>query len=119
MVAIAFFVVIAILRCASAANISTSLLLPSGLFYPEIPLQPPTFVGQVTVTRSTTYYTVECNAGVSAALFNPGFGGPSYTFSENSASTQYIHQYDQDYAEPSAAFSSGAAPSTLDQITLT
>lgn len=93
MIAIAFLAAIAILRCASADTISTSLLLPDDLFESGQAFQMPTFVGQVTVTRSTTYYTLDCSAGGAATYFYPGVdgcSGLSYTFSEMSASTQYV-----------------------------
>lgn len=93
MIAIAISAAIAILRCASADSISTSLLLPHSLFNADQPFQLPNFVGQVTVTRSTTYYTLDCSAGGAGTYFfpgNEGCDGPSYTFLEISANTQYL-----------------------------
>ncbi|KAM0795292.1 hypothetical protein BDR22DRAFT_894275 [Usnea florida] len=77
-----------ILSAEAQQSISTSLLLPNGLFDAESPLQPPAFVGRVTVTRSTTYYTIGCNGSPS---FDPGFcSDGSYTFDEISSNTQYL-----------------------------
>ena len=77
-----------ILSAEAQQSISTSLLLPSGLFDPEPPPQPAAFVGRVSVTRSTTYYTLGCNGSPS---FDPGFcSDGSYTFSEISSNTQYL-----------------------------
>ncbi|CAD6567783.1 MAG: hypothetical protein ASARMPREDX12_009451 [Alectoria sarmentosa] len=93
MIAIAFVAATTLLRCASADSISTSLLLPNGLFSTYSSLPTMSFVGQVTVTRSTTYYTLDCGAGAAATYFTPGdegCSGSSYTFSEISASTQYL-----------------------------
>ena len=93
---VAFFAAVAILCCASADSFTTSLLLPDGLFVPNESFQKPTFVGQVTVTRSTTYYILDCFAGGAATYFIPGYyddcDGNSYTFVEASASTQYLVQ---------------------------
>ena len=93
MLAVISFAVLAILHRASAQqSVSTSLLLPNGLFDADQPSTPPTFVGQVTVTKSTTYYTLDCNAGAAATDFYPRYecNGGSYTFSEIPASTQYL-----------------------------
>lgn len=97
---VAYFAAVTILCCASADSVTTSILLPAGLFVTDQPFQPPTFVGEVTVTRSTTYYTLDCEAGTAASVFNPQAeeegddglcSGGSYTFSENLASTQYLY----------------------------
>lgn len=92
-IAVAFFTAVAILCRASADIVTTSLLLPSGLFdpLPSFPLS--AFLGQVAVTKSTTYYILDCSAGGAVSYFYPGnegCSGPSYTFSESSASTRYI-----------------------------
>ena len=92
MIALNFLAIAAVLRGALADVVTTSLLLPSGLFTNQ-PFKKPAFVGQVTVTRNTTYYTVDCYAAGIATCFNPGQDqcyDSSYTFSENSASTQYL-----------------------------
>ena len=93
-IAVAFFVAVAILCCASADSVTTSLLLPDALFVTDESFPSPTFVGEVTVTRSTTYYTLDCFAGGAATYFEPGYTceSNSYTFSESSASTQYLIQ---------------------------
>ena len=91
-IAVAFFTAVAILCRASADIVTTSLLLPNGLFdpVPSFPLSP--FLGQVTVTKSTTYYILDCSNGADPGFYpgNEGCSGPSYTFSESSASTRYI-----------------------------
>ena len=96
MAAAAILAAIVLLSCASAENVSTSLLfstsllLPNGLFT-SFPIIPQAFVGQVTVARSTTYYTVDCDSGPNG--FFPGNDGcseNSYTFSESSSTTQYV-----------------------------
>ena len=91
-IAVAFFAAVAILCCASADNVSTSLLLPNGLFSIDPSFKPPTFVGQVTVIMSTIYYTLDCDTGAAATYFYPIYEciDSSYTFSEISASTQYL-----------------------------
>ena len=92
MIAIALFVAAVMLSRASAENESTSLLLPNGLFSFDQSFEPPTFVGQVTVIISTTYYTLDCSAGGAAIYFTPTYEciDSSYTFSEITASTQYL-----------------------------
>lgn len=93
MIAVVFFTIISILRYAEAQQgVSTSLLLPNGLFSAGYYSNPPTFLGEVTVTKSTTYYTLDCNAGAAASEFHPQYecNGNSYTFSEDPASTQYL-----------------------------
>ena len=85
---IALLTALVIISAEAQQIISTSLLLPSGLFDPVSPLQPPAFVGRVTVIRSTTYYTLGCNG---SPAFDPGFcADGSYTFSEVSSNTQYF-----------------------------
>ena len=92
-VASAIFTLAAILSCISADDISalsTSLLLPDGLFSSVPSGQIPTFGGRATVTRSITYYTLGCDHVVELG-FEPGdeCQGGDYTFSENSGSTMY------------------------------
>ena len=92
---VAFFAAVAILCCAADDSVTTSLLIPDGLFATDDSFEKPTFVGQVTVTRSTTLYTLDCSAGGAATYFYPGDNGcddNSYTFSELSASTQYLYE---------------------------
>ena len=92
---VAFFAAVAILCCAADDSVTTSLLIPGGLFIASQPFEKPTFVGQVTVTRSTTFYTLDCYAGGAATYFHPGDNGCSdysYSFSEVSASTQYLFE---------------------------
>ena len=95
MIGVALFAAVGILCRASAEYVSTSLLLPNVLFSFDQSFKPPTFVGQVTVIMSTTYYTLDCSAGGAATYFTPGYDcytdGGSYTFSEISASTQYVY----------------------------
>lgn len=85
-------IAIAILRCASAvstdnSNYTTTFVLPDQLFIP-VP-DSTTFVGQMTINSSTTYYTVNC--GHDSNFFPyPCSDGPSYTFSASSATTQYL-----------------------------
>ena len=93
MTAFVFFTIIAVLRYAEAQQgVSTSLLLPGGLFDFLPSFKPPTFVGEVTVIASNTYYTLDCFAGGAASYFLPGDDceDRSYTFSYISASTQYL-----------------------------
>ena len=93
MTVVAFFAAVAILCCAADDSVTTSLLIPDGLFI-TASFEKPTFVGQVTVTKSTTtFYTLDCSPGGAATYFYPGVYGcteNSYTFSEVSASTQYL-----------------------------
>ena len=85
---IALLAALVVLSAEAQQLVSTSLLLPNLLFDPEPPLQLPTFVGRVTVTRSTTYYTVGCNGSPS---FSPGVcADSSYTFFETSSITKYL-----------------------------
>lgn len=95
MVAAVFFAAAAILCCTSAeggSSVSTSLLLPDGLFSNMQFVGTLTFLGQVTVTRSTTFYIIACDTGAAATYFDPegDCSGSSYIFSEISASTQYL-----------------------------
>ena len=92
MIAVVFFAAVAILGCASADSVTTSLLLPDCLFVTDQSFPKPTFVGQVAVTRSTTYYVLDCFAGGAATYFIAGDGDSSYTFSESSGSTQYLRE---------------------------
>ena len=90
---VALFAAVAILCCAADDSVTTSLLIPDGLFTTDRSFEKPTFVGQVTVTRSITFFTLDCSAGGAATYFYPGVYGcteNSYTFSEVSASTQYL-----------------------------
>lgn len=106
MIYVVFLAAVAVLRCAADDSVTTSLLLPAGLFS-EDSFQKPTFVGQITVTRSTTWYTVDCSAGGAATYFYPGNTGcsdNSYTFTEISASTQYLFE-DEIFASVAAATS--------------
>ncbi len=97
MIAVAFYVALAILCCVSADDVSTvttTLLLPNGLFDPAPTVAQPTFSGQVIVTRSTTYYILACDVAFTDYAFSPGgdcdYGSTSsYTFSEISATTTY------------------------------
>lgn len=111
---VVFFAAVAVLRCAADDSVTTSLLLPAGLFL-DASNQKPTFVGQVTVTRrSTTCYTIDCSAGGAASYFYPGNTGcsdNSYTFTEISASTQYLIE---DELLASAAATSAAATTSTD-----
>ena len=86
-------IAIAILRCASAvstdnSNYTTTFVLPDQLFYPYP--DSTTFVGQMTINSSTTYYTVNCGQDDSNFIPYPCSDGPSYTFSASSATTQYL-----------------------------
>lgn len=93
MIAVCLFAAFAILCLVEAQQtVLTSLLLPDSLFYIGQSFKPPTFVGQVTVIRSTTYYTLDLGTGAAASHFIPGevYSDGSYTFSEFSASTQYL-----------------------------
>ncbi|CAF9934924.1 MAG: hypothetical protein ALECFALPRED_006181 [Alectoria fallacina] len=111
--AVAFFTAVAILCRASANIVTTSLLLPSGLFNPVPSFPLSAFLGQVTVTKSTTYYILDCSAGGAALYFYPGSegcSGSSYTFSESSASTRYS----LDNAE--TVTGTDAAPSTTEEV---
>ena len=108
MTAVAIFATFAILCCSStdgASTVSTSILLPDGLFTTLLPtpkqiifegptVQQITFEGQVTVTRSTTSYILNCNAGGASLSFDPGqdCSKGSYTFTEISASTMYFSE---------------------------
>ena len=95
MTAVAFFAAIAIVCCAADDSVTTSLLIPDGLFTTDDSFEKPTFVGQVTVTRSTTFYTLDCSAGGAGTYFYPGDDGcsdHSYAFSEVAASTQYLYE---------------------------
>ena len=91
---VAFFAAAAVLCCAADDSVTTSLLIPDGLFITDL-IEKPTFVGIVTVTRSTTSYALDCHAGSAGAYFDPGGDGcydSSYTFSEVSATTQYLYE---------------------------
>ena len=95
MTVVAFFVAAVILFCAADDSVTTSLLIPNGLFDTDDSFEKPTFVGQVTVTSSTTFYTLDCFAGGAGTYFYPGNDGcddSSYSFSEVSASTQYLYE---------------------------
>ena len=95
MTLVAFFAAVAILCCAADDSVTTSLLIPDILFTSDHSFEKPTFVGQVTVTRSTTFFTLDCSAGVAATYFFPGDDecyDSSYTFSEVSATTQYLYE---------------------------
>ena len=95
MTVVAFFAAVAILCRAADDSVTTSLLIPDGLFNTGQPFEKPTFVGQVTVTKRTTFYTLDCSAGGAATYFYPGYyacNANSYTFSEVSASTQYLYE---------------------------
>ena len=83
-----------ILCCAADDSVTTSLLIPEGLFITDR-FEKPTFVGEVTVTSSTTFYTIDCSAGGAGTYFYPGGDGcddSSYSFSEVSATTQYLYE---------------------------
>ncbi len=87
----AIFMAVALLHHASAQNITTSMIIPDGLFYPYATLQ--TFVGEMTVTGRATYYTLDCG---NSTEFNfwPGTLGcinnNSYTFSADAANTRFL-----------------------------
>ena len=86
----AIFMSVALLHYASAQNITTSIIIPDGLFYPYA--IPQTFVGEMTVTGRATYYTVGCG-NYSEVNFWPGTSGcinNSYTFSANSDNTRFL-----------------------------
>lgn len=93
MVATLFIVAVALLWHVSAEKISTSLLVPNGLILS--PVGPITkFTGEMTVTDTTTYYTIDCD---SSPAFWPGPDacnvndtGKSYTFSASSATTRFL-----------------------------
>ena len=93
---VTFFTAVAVLRCAADDSVTTSLLLPDGLFSRDQPFHKPNFVGQVLVAGNTTSYIVDCYAGGATSYFMPGFPGnddctdDSYTFAAKSASTQYF-----------------------------
>lgn len=108
MAVVVFLAAVAVLRCAADDSVTTSLLVPDGLFA-EDSFQKPTFVGQVTVTKSTTYYTIDCFAGGAATYFYAGTikcSDNSYTFTEISASTQYL--LEGDFVASAAAATSTA-----------
>ena len=97
MTVVALLAAVAILCCAADDSVTTSLLIPDGLFTTDDSFEKPTFVGQVTVApdKSTTFYTLDCSAGGAATYFNPGDMGcndNSYAFSEVSATTQYLYE---------------------------
>ena len=92
-IVVAFFAAVAILCCAADDSVTTSLLLPDVLFTTDNSFEKPTFVGQVTVTRSITLYTLDCYAGGANTYFShAGCSDNSYTISEVSASTQYLYE---------------------------
>ena len=85
------FAAVAILRCASADSVTTSILLPDALIYTDGSFQKPTFVGRVNAISSTTYYTLDCLAGGAGSYFIPRYDECySYTFSEISGRTCYL-----------------------------
>ena len=82
--------IILISHRALADNVTTSILLPNGLFYEET--QPQTFLALSAVTGDNTYYTVNC--GQQTDSFYPGPHGcdnnNSYSFVGNQFSTQFL-----------------------------
>ena len=95
MTVVAFFAAVAILCCAADVSVTTSLLIPDILFTTDHAFEKPTFVGEVTVSSSTTYYYLDCSAGGAETYFYPGNNecdDNSYAFSEVSASTQYLYE---------------------------
>ena len=95
MVATFIIVAIALLWHISAENISTSLHIPNGLILsPFIGPAKTGFTGEMTVTGTTTHYTVACPT---APAFWPGPDGChrnsthfSYTFSAIAATTRFL-----------------------------
>ena len=93
MVATLLLAAVALLWHVSAEKISTTLLIPNGLILPPF-LGPATktgFTGEMTVTDTTTYYTVACPT---SPAFWPGpdacdsnSTNHSYIFSVNVAMT--------------------------------
>lgn len=97
MAAIATLMAVALLRYASAQNITKTLILPDGLFSPTP--APQTFVGQMSVSDHATFYTLDCGNWSATAIadwinFWPGTYGctnsNSYTFSADSANTEFL-----------------------------
>lgn len=91
MAAIAFLSVVALLHHASAQNITTQILLPNALWY-QGQSENQSFVGEVSTSGISTYYTIYCDWNNS--YFDPGpvacFPSNSYTFSANSENTKYL-----------------------------
>ena len=93
MFVVAFFAVVAILCCAADDSVTTSLLLPDGLFATNQSFSKPNFLGKVAVAGGITYYTLDCTAGGVSTYFMSGneeCEDESYTFSEESASTTFV-----------------------------
>ena len=92
MSAVAFLTLVAILCEASAQNVTTSLIIPNGLFNPTP--RPQTFLGEATVSGHATYYTLNCGDYRDPDVnFWPGeYGCPdnSYTISADTANTQFL-----------------------------
>ena len=94
MAAIGLFISLLLGR-ASADNVTTSFIIPEGLFYQgniwqSIPVQ--TFLGVSSTNNSVTYYTVECGSDDSDDFWPGPYGcdaDNSYTFSEETSVTQY------------------------------
>ena len=87
MAAIIAIVTVALLYRVSAENFSTTMILPD-LFFAAANTR--SFSGEMTVTASTTYYTLNCEPDNYAFWPGPiGCNDYSYTFSASSATTQY------------------------------
>lgn len=94
MAAIGLFISL-LLGHASADNVTTSFIIPEGLFYQghiwqSIPVQ--TFLGVSSTHDSVTYYTVDCGSNDSDDFWPGTYGcdeNNSYTFSEETSVTQY------------------------------
>ncbi len=88
MAAIIVIVTLALLYRVSAENSSTTMILPDFFFAAP---NTRTFSGEMTVTGSTTYYTLNCDPNNYDFWPGPiGCNEYSYTFSASSAITQYL-----------------------------
>ena len=87
-----FIATVLLLHRALADNVTTSFILPDGIFFPSAVLL--SFVGQSSISSGTTSYTVLCPEALWG--FEPGSGCQgysgysSYTFSEYQSTTQYV-----------------------------
>ena len=90
MPAIAFLMAMAIvfLHYASAENQTSTFIIPDMLFQDPEPM---TFYGQMSISSSTTYYTVDCKPNQKKLDFWPLESDCiSYSFSASSGTTQYL-----------------------------
>lgn len=88
MAATIVIVAIALLYRVSAENFSTTMILPDFFFAAP---NARSFSGEMTVTGSTTYYTLNCEPSNYDFWPGPiGCNDYSYTFSASSAITQYL-----------------------------